>query len=94
MDDRAPIETRIHSLVVLAEHLAADFGNLNHTGPHVMLRVDVDTYLALPEDVQAWCARHEPGGIKPPVFTAPAGILAKWALGHEIPSAAEWAEEV
>lgn len=64
----------------------------NQQHPYVMLTVDLDTAVELPDDVMAWSERSQSSPTARPVYVLPAGILAKHYLGHPIPSREETEE--
>lgn len=82
------IRERIEAGVTICRWLSAGFDNnwsSNLQEPYVMLLVDDDVALELPDDAMAWASRFQASATSQPSFSLPAGILAKFYLGESIP---------
>lgn len=84
------IMNRIDVGVVICEWLSRGFDrnwSSNLQEPYVMLKINEET--DLPDDVMAWATRDQRSATSAPIFSLPAGILAKFYLGESIPAAPE-----
>lgn len=82
------IRERIEAGVTICRWLSVGFDNnwsSNLQEPYVMLPIDYDVAMDLPEEVMEWATRHQASATSQPSFSLPAGILSKFYLGESIP---------
>jgi hypothetical protein len=71
-------------LVSLAERISTDWDH-NRQSAYEMASVDVDIAVDLPEEVLEYATRFQSSPTTGASYSLPIGILAKYALGQDIP---------
>ena len=76
----------LHSAGIVCSWIAANWGHIEDSAPHTLLFLEMDEFLALPDEVQQHGEqRRQASPTAIPRIGVPAGILAKHALGQQIP---------